>query len=106
MIFWIVCGAAMVILGGYASHRGWITLGFRKPRSSGGSGVFGELIEAFHPGHSYVAEEINRDRIVVEGSVPYCYGVDSDDLLASGNTGESTFSHASHVEARKKDDNA
>jgi|GEM_PF-3563476 len=90
MMFWIVGIAVAVIAGAmYASRRGWIYLGFRKPKSSG-SGVLGELIDAFHPSHSYVAEEMNRERPVFEESAQWMCRIESDkiahtDVRATGS---------------------
>ncbi len=89
MIFWIV-GIAVAVIAGttYASRRGWIYSGFRKPKSSG-SGALGELIDAFHPSHSHVAEELSRERPVFEESAPRRDSVGLDKIADTdaGNIG-------------------
>ena len=107
MIFWIVGGAVAVIAGAaYASRRGWIYLGFRK-RQSSVSGVFGELIDAFHPSHSYVAEEMRREHLVFEESAPRSTASGPTRSPAStpelpGNAG---LTYRAHTQVGKADDN-
>ncbi|MBO3089318.1 hypothetical protein [Cellulomonas dongxiuzhuiae] len=71
MEWWIVAVVAGVIgaVAAWASHKGWIHLGTKRPPGGGASGL-GQLVEVFQPSYSYYQEEKERHHVVVDQSAP------------------------------------
>ncbi|MCC2313763.1 hypothetical protein [Cellulomonas xiejunii] len=71
MEWWIVAVAAGVVgaAAAWASHKGWIYLGTKRP-PGGGSAALGPLIEVFQPSYSHYQEEKERHHVVVDQNAP------------------------------------